>query len=95
MIALSSPGEDLMVVAEREGVRTIAVLMERHMSLTKDLSLFSLIRVFRKEKLGMVHNMIPKAGGGCMIAAWQTRVPVRVHTSLGLYFQQLGKNGAY
>jgi glycosyltransferase involved in cell wall biosynthesis len=87
VIALSSPGEELKVVAEREGVRTIAVPMERHISLTKDLkSLFSLIKVFRKEKPDMVHSMTPKAGLLCMIAAWLTGVPVRVHTFTGLVF---------
>lgn len=36
VIGLSSPGEALDRVAEREGVRTIAVPMERHISLFKD-----------------------------------------------------------
>lgn len=87
VIALSSPGEELKVVAERERVRTIAVPMERHISLAKDLkSLFSLIKVFCKEKPYMVHSMTPKAGLLCMIAAWLTGVPVRVHTFTGLVF---------
>ena len=34
----------------------------------------------------MVHSMTPKAGLLCMIAAWVTRVPVRVHTFTGLVF---------
>lgn len=50
VVGLSSSGDALERVAEREGVRTIAVPMERHISLTKDLkSLMSLIRVFRNE----------------------------------------------
>lgn len=85
VVALSSPGESLDTVAQCEGVRTIAVPMERHISLVKDLkSLFSLIRVFRKEKPTMVHSMTPKAGLLCMMAAWLMRVPVRVHTFTGL-----------
>lgn len=87
VIALSSPGKEMREIAEREVVRTIEVPMERHISLTKDLkSLFSVIKVFRKEKPDMVHSMTPKAGLLCMIAGWITRVPVRVHTFTGLVF---------
>lgn len=34
----------------------------------------------------MVHSMTPKAGLLCMIAAWWTHVPIRVHTFTGLVF---------
>lgn len=85
VVALSSPGEEMAVVAEREGVRTISVPMERHISLLKDIkSLFALIKVFRNEKPYAVHSMTPKAGLLCMIAAWLTKVPVRIHTFTGL-----------
>lgn len=85
VIGLSSPGKALEMVSERESVRTIAVPMERHISLTKDLkSLLKMIRVFRKEKPYAVHSMTPKAGLLCMIAGWLTRVPVRIHTFTGL-----------
>lgn len=87
VIALSSPGEALDFVGRREGVRTIAVPMERHISVIKDLkSLLRLLRVFRKERPDMVHSMTPKAGLLCMVAAWMTRVPVRIHTFTGLVF---------
>lgn len=87
VIALSSPGEALDIVGSREGVRTIAVPMERHISVFKDLkSLFALVKVFRKERPDMVHSMTPKAGLLCMMAAWMTRVPVRIHTFTGLVF---------
>ena len=85
VVAVSSPGEDLELVRNREGVRAVEVPMERHISLLKDLkSLMALISVFRKEKPYMVHSMTPKAGLLCMIAAWLTRVPVRLHTFTGL-----------
>ena len=87
VVALSSPGEELNRVAEREGVRTIAVPMERHISPFKDVrSLLSIIRVFRRERPFLVHSMTPKAGLLCMMAAKWTKVPVRVHTFTGLVF---------
>ena len=87
VVALSSPGKEIPVIAECEGVRTITVPMERHISIKKDIiSLWRLIKVFRSEKPTMVHSMTPKAGMLCMLAAWITRVPVRVHTFTGLVF---------
>lgn len=87
VIALSSPGEELEEVARREGMRTVAVPMERRISLFKDLkALIKMISVLHKEKPTMVHSMTPKAGLLCMMAAWLTRVPVRVHTFTGLVF---------
>lgn len=87
VMALSSPDEVLDIVGQREGVRTIAVPMERHISILSDIkSLISLIRVFRNERPDMVHSMTPKAGLLCMVAAWLTKVPVRVHTFTGLVF---------
>lgn len=87
VVALSSPGEALDEIREREKVRTIAVAMQRHISPVNDLrSLWKLIRVFRKEKPDMVHSMTPKAGLLCMLAAWVCRVPVRIHTFTGLVF---------
>jgi len=85
VIALSSPDDDLVELGKREGVRTVGVSMERHMSLWKDfVSLIHLVGVFGKEKPDMVHSMTPKAGLLCMMAAWLARVPVRVHTFTGL-----------
>ena len=87
IIALSSPGEEMKIVADREGVRTIEVPMERHIAICKDIvALFKLIVVFFRERPIMVHSMTPKAGLLCMMAAWLTRVPVRVHTFTGLVF---------
>lgn len=84
IVSVSSPGPELERLQEL-GVMTIKVPMERRMSPLKDLkSLWQLIRVFRKERPYMVHSMTPKAGLLCMLAAWLTRVPRRVHTFTGL-----------
>ena len=86
-MAVSSPGEQLDEVSRREGVKAVAVPMERHISPLKDLkSLLGLIRVFRREKPMMVHSITPKAGLLSMMAAWVCRVPVRLHTFTGLVF---------
>ena len=85
VVAVSSPLPELEVVAKREGVRTIAVKMERHISIFKDLkSLWNMYKLFRKERPWMVHSMTPKAGLVSMVAAWLAGVPKRVHTFTGL-----------
>ena len=85
VVALSSPGEPLDRVREREGVRTIAVPMERHISLMKDLkALLAMIKTLRKERPYMIHSMTPKAGLLCMVAGKLTGVPVRIHSFTGL-----------
>lgn len=87
VVAVSSPGEELNELAEREGVRTIAVPMERRISLFKDVkSLWQMWQVMRREKPDMVHSMTPKAGMVTMVAAKIARVPVRIHTFTGLVF---------
>ncbi len=86
VVAVSSDGPELERVRAAGG-KTVVVEMQRHISPLKDLrSLWRMIKVFRKEKPAMVHSMTPKAGLLCMMAAWLTRVPVRVHTFTGLVF---------
>ena len=85
VVALSTQDHELEELGRREGVRTIGVSISRRISLRDDvLSLIRLVRVFAHEKPDMVHSMTPKAGLLCMMAAWLTRVPVRVHTFTGL-----------
>ena len=87
VIVVSSPSNELVEIAERERVRTIAVSMERRISFWNDLkSLIRLVKVFHKERPQMVHSITPKAGLLSMIAAWICRVPVRLHTFTGLVF---------
>ena len=87
VVLLSSPGHELDETERQYGVRGIRIPMERHISLGYDfVSLCRLVYVFLRERPVMVHSMTPKAGLLCMIAAWLTRVPVRVHTFTGLVF---------
>lgn len=87
VVLLSSPGPELDDAEDQYGVRGVRVPMERQISPFSDVvSLLRLIVIFIKEKPVMVHSMTPKAGLLCMIAAWLTKVPVRVHTFTGLVF---------
>ena len=82
---LSSSGENLDEICKIHHVVGHRVEMYRRMSPLKDVkSLWQLIKVFRKEKPCMVHSMTPKAGLLCMVAAWITQVPRRIHTFTGL-----------
>lgn len=85
LVLLSSPDQNLEELGVKFNLKTIGVLMQRRISPLKDfISLWKLILVFHKEKPYMVHSMTPKAGLLCMLAAWITRVPRRVHTFTGL-----------
>lgn len=87
VLAISSFEDNDDEFGKQEGVRTISVSMERHISPFKDLkSLWKMWRVMRKEKPEIVHSMTPKAGLITMIASWLARVPVRIHTFTGLVF---------
>ena len=87
VVAVSTPDHELQEIAQREGIRVIGVPMSRPIAPLRDLvSLWCLIRVFRRERPTMVHSITPKAGLLSMIAAWICRVPVRLHTFTGLVF---------
>ena len=85
MMAVSSPGQELDNLKKQDGFYCVAVPMQRHISLLKDIkSLVQLIKIFELEKPFVVHSMTPKAGMLCMLAAWIVRVPCRIHTFTGL-----------
>ena len=87
VVAVSTPDDELREMAQREGIRVIGVPMRRPIAPLRDIvSLWCLIRVFRRERPTMVHSITPKAGLLSMIAAWICHVPVRLHTFTGLVF---------
>lgn len=87
VVLLSSPGKEMDDAVAEHGVKAIAVPMQRHISIRRDIvSLWRIVRAFIREKPTMVHSMTPKAGMLCMVAAWMCRVPVRIHTFTGLVF---------
>lgn len=87
VLAISGKGKDLDEVGRRERVPTVAIEMERGISVFKDLkSFWQLYRNFKKEKPHIVHSITPKAGLISMAAAYFARVPIRIHTFTGLIF---------
>lgn len=85
-VMVTSPGKELDAFRiECPQFRVVEVPMERHISLLKDLrALVKMIEVMVRERPYIVHSMTPKAGLISMVAAWLTRVPVRIHTFTGL-----------
>ena len=75
-------------VRSREGVRCIDLPMHREVSLRADLrSLRAMIKLLRRERPHIVHANTPKGSLLAMVAAWYTRVPVRIYTVTGLRFE--------
>lgn len=86
--AISSKPEELKEIGEREGVRTHCIPMERPISLIKDIiCLWKFIWLFVTERPDIVHGNTPKASMLSMVAAWLTRVPVRIYMCHGLRYQ--------
>lgn len=87
IVGISSEGELLDEVTQREGIKTISVNMERGISPVKDLvSLFRLFQILKSEKPAIVHSITPKAGLLTMLAGKMAGVPIRIHTFTGLIF---------
>jgi lipopolysaccharide/colanic/teichoic acid biosynthesis glycosyltransferase/glycosyltransferase involved in cell wall biosynthesis len=84
-VLLSSPGAYLTEVSAKEGVATIAVPMERRITLIQDLiSLWRLYRTIQRVRPTVTDVSTPKAGLLTGVAAWLARVPCRVYTLRGL-----------
>ncbi len=87
IVGISSEGELLDEVKQREGIKTIGVEMERGISPVKDVvSLYRLYKVLKAEKPVIVHSITPKAGLLTMLAGRIAGVPIRIHTFTGLIF---------
>ena len=85
--AISGAGDDLEMVAKREGVKVHPIVMHRPISLYQDIkSLWQLYLYFKKEKPDIIHSITPKAGLLSMVAGKLAGVPVRIHTFTGLIF---------
>lgn len=82
---LSSPGD-----IELEGATFYPISMQREISPLKDLqSLWRIYKLLRRLKPEIINAGTPKAGLLCGIAAFASRVPVRIYMSHGLRLETL------
>jgi len=85
VIAISSPGKELMDIKNNECVRTIPLYMTRKITPIKDIiSLVKMIRILKKERPDIIHSHTPKAGIISMLASIICKIPHRLHTVAGL-----------
>lgn len=88
---VSSPGPQLELFAKREGVRVIAIPIEREISLWKDLvALVRLCALFRAERPDLIDFGTPKAGLLGSLAGLLCGVPHRIYTVRGLRAETVG-----
>ncbi len=89
VVGISSPGPDVPAI-EAAGIRHIPVPMTRRVFTPfADLRAFvNLYRVIRRERLTIVHTHTPKAGVYGRLAARLAGVPIIIHTSHGLIFNE-------
>lgn len=84
---------NLKKLAEEEGVDYRDIDIHREISLINDFkSLFSLIRLFRKERPEIVHANTPKGALLGLLAAKLARVPHRIYNVNGLRFETTSGN---
>ncbi|MCB0709086.1 MAG: glycosyltransferase family 4 protein [Chitinophagaceae bacterium] len=85
VLMISADGKELADVIEKEKCRHIIVPMTRKITPWQDVKcLWQLIKIFKKEKPGIVHTHTPKAGLLGMMAARICGVKNRIHTVAGL-----------
>lgn len=89
--AISSDKERLEQIGKENEIDIHYIPMEREISLFKDFySLICFICYFIKERPYIVHGNTPKGSLLSMIAAWITRVPIRIYMCHGLRYQGCG-----
>lgn len=86
VIGISSKGGGVLdQVSKQEEVRVIPIEMTRKITPFQDLkAVYTLYKIFKKEKPHIVHSHTPKAGTLSMLAAKLAGVSHRLHTIAGL-----------
>lgn len=86
--AIAAEKDTLMKFSVEEGIGYKYMPMEREISLFSDLmSLCRFLLLFIKSRPYIVHGNTPKASMLSMIAAWLTRIPVRIYMCHGLRYE--------
>lgn len=88
-VYLLAPNHQQVVdFCKKEGAKHIPIEIERNIVLAKDIvSLINIIRIFKKLKPDIVNLGTPKISLLGMIAAYLTKVPVRIYTCRGFRFE--------
>ena len=85
VIAVSSAGENLLEIGEKQEVRTFTTFLTRKITPWLDLkAIYYLYRFFKSESPFIVHTHTPKAGFVGMTASFLACVPCKLHTVAGL-----------
>lgn len=88
LTAISSVKNTLEEFGKTQGIKVHFIPMVRNISFFKDFyCLFCFISYFCKERPYIVHGNTPKGSLLSMLAAWMTRVPVRIYMCHGLRYQ--------
>lgn len=83
--ATSFDDKNVSEILDREEVNVYKVDLDRTIKPWQDIkALLQLIKLIRKERPILVHSHTPKAGLLTMLAAYLTRVPIRIHTVTGM-----------
>lgn len=83
-----SPSEELKSFSNQYGFEYREVEVLRKISIWKDLkSVYAIIRYIRQTKVDVVTGHTPKGGLVAMIAAYITRVPIRIYFRHGLVYE--------
>ncbi|MCK4783750.1 MAG: glycosyltransferase, partial [Desulfobacteraceae bacterium] len=87
---VSNPGPTAERAVREERLHFYPIDIKRSMAMWGDLKfLVKLICFLRREKFDIVETGTAKAGMIGMIAAWLVRVPIRVYTLHGAWYEQL------
>ena len=84
----SSKGKELNYFRQQYGLTTHQVEIRRQISPLHDIvTIFQLIKIFKKQNFDIIHSHTPKAGLLCMIAAKITKTKSLIYTCHGLPLQ--------